>query len=101
MNDQLDKALKVLNEALAADPEATQLLFASPGLVCNQALADHPTIQVAAEEVTGAGGESEVVYVVRPLGVINGVVEVLTGGRIAMVQDEMGKIVGFEEWKQT
>ena len=57
-------AIGVLNEALALDPIAINALFCAAAPV-NEALADHPTIQV--------GGLGGTMLVVRPLGLINGI----------------------------
>lgn len=65
MPDPIAIAIRTLNEALEADTQAIRNLFAieSP---CNEALADHPTIQV---------GVSGNFTVVRILGLINGILE--------------------------
>lgn len=70
----METILGTLNEALDLDRAAISalLLHRQP---CNQALTDHPTIQTTEEDV-GA------------LGLINGIVERLTGKRIAMVVDD-------------
>lgn len=92
MGETLDIILKILNDALEANPEAIQELL-NVGVLCNQKLADHPTIQVQALD--------EGRYILRPIGLINGIVESLTGERVAMViDDQNGKITGFQRWEQ-
>lgn len=54
-----DRMVEVLNSALEADREAIQKVVLGDHVPCNEALADHPSIQV------GSGG-------VRTLGLING-----------------------------
>lgn len=62
MSDPVDEAIRVLNEALEADPKAVaRLLEAS--VVVNDDLAAHPTIQC---------GVDDGVVRLRPLGLING-----------------------------
>lgn len=81
-----DTFLAVLNEATAADAAAIQTLV--EGRVrCGIDLADHPTIQVAE---AGPGQFS-----VGTLGILNGVLERLTGERIAASYDETDKLIGF------
>lgn len=73
----VEQAVAVLNEALEADPVAMLGLF-QHGVSVNDALADHPTIQVDSETGTA---------VLRPLGLINGLfgVDADNWGYIAMV----------------
>ena len=89
----IDHAIRVLNDALALDPKAISDLFRMEVLV-NEALADHPTIQVGTTvvnvqaNVAGIPGvDAELtVPVLRPLGLINGLLGVQpdSWGYIAM-----------------
>jgi hypothetical protein len=82
-----EDAVRVLNEALELDRVGLSQLFlrAAP---CNEALADHPTIQVG----TYPNGS----FYVRPLGLINGLfgVDEESYGPIA-AQVENGLILKF------
>lgn len=69
----IQPAVDALNAAFAADPLAMRALLINV-VPCNQALADHPTIQVA---------EYDEGFTVGMLGVINGVLESLGMDRIA------------------
>jgi hypothetical protein len=92
----IEKAVAVLNSALEADSQAVNLLFAI-STECNDKLADHPTIQVVSQEkyVT-----SPYKYAVRNLGLINGILEEITGERICSVSDDKSnKIIRFEVYK--
>jgi len=76
----------LLNEMLALDPEATRNLVFNR-VPCNDALADHPTIQVRARE----DGSCEVGL----LGVLNALIE--PEYRIAVtIEDDQSKVHGFE-----
>ena len=91
--DPIDWAVGVLNSALVCDAAAIQALMALE-VQANDSLAEHPTIQVGTSMVRPRDGE----YVVRPLGLING----LFGedsedlGFIAMIVDANGAIERFE-----
>ena len=93
MKVDADTTVMVLNEALAADPDAINRLFAHREW-CNAALADHPSIQVVSREsrwgtLTDLG----------VLGLINGIVTASTGERVAARVDEAtGKILGFQRY---
>jgi hypothetical protein len=52
VNQALKKACAILNEALQADPEAIKALL-NIRVPCNQALAEHPTIQVRGYDARG------------------------------------------------
>ncbi len=67
----VQKAVEVLNRALAADQKAIERLFVGR-IQCNEALASDPSIQVHAVEKGSwmAGGEG---YSVGTLGIINGI----------------------------
>lgn len=88
------RAVRVLNEALAADPSVAKLF--KQRVCINQALADHPTIQVSSE-----GG----VTTVGVLGLINGLFGIRSDGYghiTAVVDEKTGEIQRFEEthtWK--
>lgn len=85
----IEKAIEALNAAFAADPKAMREIFAwSTG--CNKTLADHPTVQV---------GDREGEYYVRVIGILNGVIEPITGERIAMLYDDDKNFVGFVKFK--
>jgi len=47
----LDQTLSILNGALEKDPVAISELFLKARVRCNEALADHPTIQVRSIQV--------------------------------------------------
>lgn len=83
-------ALKVLNEALAADPAAIQALV-NYRVSCNAGLVDHATIQVKME--------IDAFPYVGLLGILNGVIEPMTGQRIAAVEDDNGKLIEFIVYK--
>lgn len=83
----LHAAITVLNEANKLDPEAMRLLLVQR-VPCNEALAQHPTIQVAGERHK---------YLVGPLGLINGMIEAMSGHRIqANIDVETGRITAFQ-----
>lgn len=85
--DGLGIVIQTLNEAFEADPNAINALI-TMRVPCNQKLADHPTIQV--------GGNPDVVGM---LGVINGIVERLTGKRVAAIYGDDSKLEGFTEYR--
>ena len=86
----VDNAIQVLNDALAADPAAVAALMAME-TPCNDALADHPTIQVGESRLTPG------ITVVRPIGLINGLFGAAEDdwGFIAMEVDDSGRISEF------
>ena len=67
----IDRAIDVLNEALAADPQAVIHLMNLSVKVNTPELRDHPSIQV--------GGSMDAAWV-RPLGLINGILGVNEDG---------------------
>lgn len=80
----VDQAIKILNEALAADPVAVNQLM-SYRVSCTDELAAHPSIQVNGEGVA-------------PLGLINGLFGVDDRGYgfiTAEVDESTGSIVRF------
>lgn len=81
----MDSVINTLNEAFTADPLAMHSLTCNR-VPCNEALADHPTVQVLSPP--SMQGVSSTAAVVGMLGVINGIVEPLTGNRVAMKWDE-------------
>jgi hypothetical protein len=87
----ISKVIDSLNAALKADPAAIQALVANR-VPCNRALADHPTVQV--------GEPAPDIFMVGALGLINGVVEPLTGDRVAVAlsDDGDGRIVAFVKY---
>jgi len=100
--------LRVLNEAYEADPDALDALVSSRH-ICNQALADHPFIQVGTivtcyEDGGAPIGRKDELYMIGLLGVINGICEPLTGRRIAASFSEpdsegRSQLLGFKEYK--
>jgi len=102
----IEKAIEALNDALRRDPETMAAMFHLQAR-CNEALADHPTVQVTVlrplkGHADSPGGRACTVGVI---GLINGVVEPLTGKRIAaqwsddIGDDGLQKLVGFCEYK--
>ncbi len=63
----VEKAVKILNEALEADPVAMNALF-NKRVPCNKELGDHKTIQIAKSGVYGLDFES-----LGAIGIINGI----------------------------
>lgn len=101
MKHDIQAAVDALNDAFKRDPVAVENLIRHR-VDCNQQLADHPTVQVRAYP-----GISEAVdsYSVSALGLLNGILEPLTGQRVAiMVEDETpeasGKMLGFTVYKK-
>lgn len=92
----LQSALNALNTAFEADPVAIHALIRNV-VPCNQILADHPTVQVQESIVPWK-------YEVSALGLLNGVIEAMTGGRVAAkfsdTPNEIGvhPLVGFCEY---
>jgi hypothetical protein len=103
MNDMListdkppiTKAIEALNAAFKADPQAIWTLMNSYTL-CNEKLADHPTVQVLEKEVEG-----EKKWQVGMLGLLNGVIEAALGARVCIMTSEADKngqrkLLGFD-----
>ena len=82
-------AVKVLNSAVLSDSEAMNALVETR-VPCNDALADHPTIQVLADD-DGSNAR------VGLLGILNGIFGTMDNGRgfIEAVCDDDGKLKGF------
>lgn len=88
--DAIEQAVVVLNEAFKADPVALWLLIANR-VQCNEALAAHPWVQVRQHESPVKG-----VATVGLIGVLNGVLEPLTGYRVAAKFSETTNVMlGF------
>lgn len=83
----VDAAITLLNDLLERDPEALHTLMETR-VPCNDALADHPTVQVGTRE----DGTAEVGI----LGILNGMFGVDSRGRgaIASLYND-GKLIGF------
>ncbi len=81
------RAVDVLNEAFAADPKAI-LALCEHRVPCNEALGNHPTIQVVG---TKDGP------IVGLLGIVCGIVERQTEEKLCAVfeDDERTKLLGF------
>lgn len=75
-----DYAVAVLNSMLELDPEATQNLTFGAPMLCNQELADHPSVQVLVDTTKWSGER----FLVRGIGLINGVIPPTSGswGRV-------------------
>ena len=87
MADHIDHAVAVLNEALATDPDCVRQLLAAEA-ECSDALAVHPSIQVG-PSLLAEGPMQDRPYVLRPFGLINGLLGVRRSGygHIAMICD--------------
>lgn len=96
MSATFDTFLRVLNEAVAADPVALDALI-DHRVECNTTLANHPTIQVTPMTFSSRSivTKSDLDRCeVGALGLLNGVIEAVTGERVAGVWDD-NKLVGF------
>ncbi len=81
----IENAVGVLNELLTADPEATNEFFRL-SVTVNKDVCDHPTIQVRSIGNTDSEGT------LRPLGLLNGVIQ--DGNRvIVMHTDDSGTTI--------
>jgi hypothetical protein len=86
-------AVDLLNQLCALDRDAMQALVAAR-VPCNQALGDHPTVQVGARPDDGS-------YTLGLLGVLNGLFGVIDVGEysgcghIAAKFDATGNLLGF------
>jgi len=107
INTTIDHAIKVLNEILMLDKKAIESLI-SNRVECNEALADHPTVQVGAiMNKTSSCGKSEYMgseitgYNVGLLGIINGLfgVDENKCGYIAARYNDDGNLICFERFK--
>lgn len=103
MSKSLDTILKVLNEAAAADSNAINKLI-NRRVECNAALAAHPTIQVQSMTFGGRAivTKSDLERTeVGALGLLNGIIEPLTGERVAAQWDDDDKLIGFIKYPRT
>jgi hypothetical protein len=89
-----DRTITFLNELLQADPKVVSDLIETR-FPCNEALANHPSVQVQARE----GGEPG--FVVGLLGILNGLVGADDDGwgLICVVIDDKTKVI--QEFKRT
>jgi hypothetical protein len=98
MRDDIRRAcIQLLNEAFKADPAAMHALIVNR-VPCNKALAEHPLIPVSYNTVLNS---PETTYYVGMLGIINGILDKVTGNTI-FVQcgedcygDGFRRIIGF------
>ena len=89
----VEQTIKLLNEMLAIDPEATQALIDSR-VNCNEALADHATIQVQQYE----GDDHPKVGIIGVLNGMFGIDDEGWGPICCHINDE-GKILKFDRTK--
>ena len=89
MSEFADQAIRVLNEALELDPIAINQIFGAYVYV-NEALADHPTIQVGR---LNDGKQNSL----RFLGLINGIcgADIDDWGFVCVHYDESNRIIRF------
>lgn len=78
MNEQLQKVVDCLNDAWRRDPLAMRVMLIET-IPCNATLADHPTIIV---------DKYDEGYVVRMMGILNGILDALGIGRVAAMWSE-------------
>lgn len=84
----VEHVIGILNDLVALDPEAMREIIESR-VTCNEALAEHPTVQV---------GATEEVYRVGMLGILNGIFGTIEGGPkhgygpITLAIDEEGNL---------
>ena len=88
MKTSIDIVVDILNEALEKDPKAIREIF-NVVATCNEHTADHPSIQVRKYYGT---------FLLTPLGLINGLVEPLTGQKV-MATWQDGKLIKFNVYK--
>lgn len=87
----MNSVIQTLNEAFELDPEAISKLV-EMRVPCNDQLADHPTIQVVLPPGTNC-------YHVGLLGILNGIIEPLTGERVCSITEHDGTFKGFAVFK--
>jgi len=96
MKNDIDTVINVLNRALKADPGAVREVFAHR-TPCNKDLAHDPTVQV----LQCCDGD----LTVGALGLINGIVEEMTGERVVAIYDDVGgngfELVRFEVYNES
>jgi hypothetical protein len=93
----LDKIVEVLNSAVQNDPVAMKNLLGNR-VPCNEALANHPLVQSAEcdfEFDDEQGSQKKTLDSIGALGVINAIVEKLTGQRVAAEYDEEDNLLRF------
>lgn len=94
----VDSAIELLNWLVEHDHNLVQS-FVTTRFPCNQAVWDHPTIQVGTHT---AGREADV----SMLGILNGVFGTVKGGKldgygfIAVVLDENGRVLKFKRTEE-
>ncbi len=86
---KIENVIDKLNEILYADPAAINILFKHK-TVCNEALANHPTVQVQ---------QSGVMSTVRFIGILNGFLEPMFGSRVAIKTNDKNEIVEFVKYE--
>ncbi len=92
LNKPIEDILEVLNSAYKCDSNAIHALMFNR-VPCNKDLANHPFVVVDDSKTL-----DDKVFMVGALGLINGIVEKLTGDRVAMVWDDSSgsnKFIGF------
>lgn len=85
----IDIAVRVLNEAFAADPGAMHALMHNV-VPCNIQLADHPTIVVQGLPNLDTNAHSHS-FTISPIGLLNGVLSAITDKRVMSVWDDSDK----------
>lgn len=89
--DLAEKVVDLLNEALSLDRDCVTALV-ERRINCNEALCDHPTIQVLASKAPGQGGA------VGLLGILNGLVGLHDGtdiGYVCVCYSSAGRLLRF------
>jgi len=88
----LKEIVSLLNELHKMDPEFTRNLVGTRFL-CNEAVANHPSVQVGLPPVGQDGFRAGV------LGVLNGLLPDITSRVCALYDDDNGdKLLGFDVW---
>jgi len=95
MPDQalIDRTIVFLNELLKLDPQAIKILI-EKRVPCNEALADHPTVQVQAREKKDEPG-----FAVGVLGIVNGLLGIDADGWgfvCVVVDTDTGDLIEFK-----
>lgn len=93
----LDNIVEVLNSAVKCDPVAMGKLLENR-VPCNEALANHSLVQSAECDFKfddEQGPQKKTLDSVGPLGIINAIVEKLTGQRVAAEYDEEDNLLRF------
>ena len=91
-NPALAAIVVALNDAYRHDPAAIEKLLLHK-VPCNDALADHPTVVVGGEESA---------WTLGCLGLMNSIIEVATGGRVASCWSESvpPRLTGFVAYER-